>query len=126
MLKRFIAPVFLCLAFFACAPSEGDSCDKANSGTCESDTEVLWCEGGKYKLLNCRGATGCSEDKDKEQVSCDVGNLRAGDPCLASQENTGQCDASNANQAVICQSGTIKAETCKSCALQNGQIVCSP
>jgi hypothetical protein len=125
MLKRFMLPLALCLAVIACKPAAGDDCDDANTGTCESDTEALFCDGGKYKLIHCRGANGCIETKDKEFI-CEQGNFRAGDPCLSSQENMGMCDASNANQRVVCRGGTVQADTCKGCAIQSGQIVCQP
>jgi hypothetical protein len=32
----------------------------------------------------------------------------------------------NANQVLKCTSGTWQAQTCKSCAVQSGSIVCTP
>ncbi|WP_224243546.1 hypothetical protein [Hyalangium gracile] len=117
----------LCLALStACGsdPEAGDSCS-VGEGYCQSSSEALVCDGGSLKLLNCRGANGCSKDDDGD-ATCTFGDFRAGDPCLSTQENAAQCDASNANQLLRCSGGSMKAEACKGCAVQSGTITCQP
>lgn len=110
------------LAFTACGnkPAAGDDC-KADAAVCSSKTVALFCEGGSYREVLCKGAAGCNVSD--EGVTCHV-KAAAGDACMASQDEVGQCDSENANKALVCTAGKWTAQDCSSCAVEVGFVVC--
>ncbi len=125
-MKVVLPALVLLLAVAACTatPEAGEECDQEGAGVCETSALWLQCDGGKYRAIPCRGPAGCTEGSS--QLVCDTSKARAGDACPSSQQNLGQCDASNANSALVCRAGTWAAAACKACAVQGDAIVCQP
>ncbi len=112
-----LAPLVACLQ-----PAVGDTCNPEGSAACASTSEALYCEGGTFVGVPCRGEAGCIHDGDR--IICDLAGARAGDACPRSSENLAQCDVSNANQGLLCRNLVWETVTCQACAIQGGQVIC--
>ncbi|HEX5744818.1 MAG TPA: hypothetical protein VFZ09_01165 [Archangium sp.] len=125
MLKHIALAALLSLATACTAdPEAGDKCTPEGGITCDTTTSALFCEGGVFRAVPCRGGAGCVAGQDRGV--CDLTKAQAGDACPASAANSGQCDAANPNQLLKCTGGTWTAQACKSCSTQAGGIYCVP
>jgi hypothetical protein len=112
-----LAPLAACLQ-----PAAGDTCNPEDSAACASTSVALYCVGGSFQAVPCRGEAGCIHDADR--IICDLAGAHAGDACPRTSENLMQCDVSNANQALLCKNRVWQTVTCQACAIQGGQAIC--
>jgi len=106
---------------------EGDACMGVTDEeyACSPDKKrALVCRGGVFaKLLECRGAGGCSQLGT--QLSCDTSLAAKGDPCKTQGQVSCTVDG---NEMVICRDGKfVLHRYCrgpKHCTLDHDQPVC--
>lgn len=124
-MHRALAVSFSLALLASCgSPKVGDACATSDgTGVCESSSVALVCEAGRLRAVPCKGAAGCIADSAR--FSCDLRAV-AGDACPRSVEAQAQCDSADANSGLKCTSGAWRAEACKACRLQGGQIMCDP
>lgn len=104
-------------------PKAGDSCTEAGF-LCESASSALECKVGKWTSLPCRGPDGCARTGDT--VSCDMRGNREGDLCASSAEGKGLCTEDNLGTLECRQGVLLKTNTCRTCAVANGLVTCTP
>lgn len=119
-----VAAVILGGFLSACGgASAGDSCN-TDGFLCQDGSSALECRLGTWRQLPCRGPTGCKVENSR--VSCDMTGNIEGDPCAATTEGEGLCDASG-TAALQCRQGVlVKTATCQSCSVVGEEIVCNP
>ena len=63
-------------------PQAGKVCPVQDHGkwTCSDRENALYCDGGKYVAIPCRGAKGCTGKPT--EASCDASLGRVGDVCI--------------------------------------------
>jgi hypothetical protein len=121
MIRRSLAVLcFLVVAACGTDPAPGEAC--TGGIACMSATTALFCEGGTFKAIECRGPAGCIAGDTT--AACDVTRSRAGEACPKQSEGAGMCDAGNANQLIKCEAGTWKSSACNGCFTQGTQVMC--
>ena len=99
----------------------GGSCSQTGF-LCQDKSNALECLGGTWTALPCRGTGGCAVANS--QVTCDMSADMAGDACASSAEGLGLCTV-DGHATLECRGGTLQqTNTCTSCAITNGQVVC--
>ena len=99
----------------------GDSCE-GSGYICSSETQALECRQSRWRVLPCRGISGCQEANGS--IKCDTTNNMAGDNCALSAEGRGLC-RDDGKAVLECRMGVlVETETCVSCSELGTQIVC--
>ncbi|HEY8078904.1 MAG TPA: hypothetical protein VIF62_32455 [Labilithrix sp.] len=115
--------VGLVLLLGACKAKVGGSCLTGQSD-CQDKTNGLTCgTSGKYELMPCRGANGCT--KQGAKFDCDDSVAMPDDRC--DEENEVACQVDK-KAALECHSGKfVVGETCKGphgCEIKGDKITC--
>ena len=123
------------LALFACVvalascdlerpPKPGGLCKTNKTAVCLNGGAILWCDGGHWLEVPCRGARGCMAGGGK--VACDNSGNIAGDRCPSWDESTAYCAANDPKTMYKCENGRqTKHECSDTCASSGGRITCS-
>jgi hypothetical protein len=123
-MKQLLPVLLLALTTGCPPPAPGAPCDPGEAH-CSDFNEGLFCEEGRLRALECRGPQGCST-YPTGRVICDHTISLSGDPCLATAEGEKQCNRANANELIVCRSGTWMEEACKGCVQEGSTITCQP
>ena len=109
------------------APREGGKCD-TNGFSCADAASALECKAGLWAKLPCRGAGGCKREADV--VRCDMSANTEGDSCASTAAGRGLCTTDMMGtlecRDVMGNLQLVKTNTCRSCAVNGENIVCSP
>lgn len=83
----------------------GDPCslDEDGAAICSGHDVMVACHGGRYALVPCRGALGCSNAEGR--ALCDGSLAEPGDPCRG--ENVKACSV-DSTQVLICKQGVMQ------------------
>jgi len=83
----------------------GEPCSTDDEGAaiCASQAGMLACHGGRYAIVPCRGARGCSNADGR--ALCDASIAEAGDACH--DENLKACSG-DGSQVLICKQHTMQ------------------
>jgi hypothetical protein len=123
-MRRLLLLLPAALFLFACgSPKAGDKCS-TNGFLCQDGANALECKLGSWVQLPCRGSSGCTKSGDT--VQCDMTADLEGDNCASSAEGKGLCTA-DGTATLECRDGKlVKTNTCRTCTVQNDQVVCTP
>ena len=109
------------LLLSACGVKPGDACE-GGGYLCSSEKEAVECRDDVWRVLPCRGPSGCSEVGGT--IQCDLTGSVAGDACAASAEGRGLCTADG--KAVLeCRMGElVQVKSCRVCSTTETRVVC--
>ncbi len=112
------------LPMLACGSvAVGGSCNTVGF-LCADVTAALECKNGLWVKLPCKGTNGCKHEGDV--VTCDMSSNDEGDNCSSSAQGTGLC-AKDLKGILECREGKlVKTHICRSCAVTNDQVICTP
>lgn len=106
----------------ACGSAKaGGSCSQEGF-LCQDTQTALECRIGVWLALPCRGPGGCTVASGA--VTCDMSGDMAGDACASTAEGKAICTTSG-NATLQCTNGSlVQSNTCTTCTVSNGQVVC--
>ena len=116
----------------------GSPCAPLDTGLCYGTSQAVWCEDGKWTLINCRGPKACSASADdapgcggslvcKGGIACDLEHSFPGDPCPTAWEGSAVCWVADAGirQALQCRLQMMTILYCASdCTEAAGKTFC--
>ena len=113
------------LLFVACGGAQvpGGSCNSPGL-VCKDPSAALECHGGRWALLPCRGPAGCMASGS--EILCDASADVAGDGCALAEEGLGMCSIDGLATLECRDSVLFKTNTCSSCAVSGGLVICQP
>src|SRR5260370_12978430 len=111
--------------FVACGGAHvvGGSCNSPGL-VCQEASAALECHDGRWALLPCRGPAGCMTSGS--EILCDVSANGVGDGCALAQESRGMCSIDGHATLECRDSVLVKTNTCSSCAVSGGFVICQP
>ncbi len=122
MTARLLVSLGAALAFAACKPAVGSSCDKGEA-RCLDPGRALLCEAGRFIESPCRGKNGCR--LEPEGTACDVHENRDGDACSKDEEGAAVC--ADPTTLVSCRGGQYVRSPCRGkggCVEEAGHTQC--
>lgn len=119
---RGLSSLVVALAFGACKPGVGSSCEKGES-RCLDEKRALVCQKRAFVETPCLGPNGCRTEP--AGVSCDVRGNRAGDACSTDEEGAAVCG--DEKTLVACHKGKYARVPCRGpggCAQEGSSTLC--
>ncbi|MFO0660030.1 MAG: hypothetical protein U0165_09400 [Polyangiaceae bacterium] len=101
-------PVAGCSGLSESKPKPGDAC-KRGTGACFDAKSQLACQDGKFIVVPCKGAGGCSENGGT--LKCDITGNETGDACATEDDGTGLCTPDK-KAMVKCIKGKYRRDEC--------------
>jgi hypothetical protein len=124
-LKAFAFSLLLALASCEGKPAAGNKCTNAGRFVCGDAVTALYCEGGTYRAVSCRGARGCSGGI--VAPSCDDRSAIEGESCMPPSNDDRACTSDRA-RALVCRDGRWEAwRACKGargCVAMEDRVEC--
>jgi hypothetical protein len=121
--RTLISLVAFATLAFACKAKEGGKCKIENQEQCVDKASALLCQGGMWKVAQCRGPKGCATLGT--ETDCDQTAARVGEVCDAPNHIVCSDDKKN---SLFCKDGEWQLdEVCsgpKGCSVSAGRTEC--
>jgi hypothetical protein len=123
---RVLALFAIALLALGCRskPAAGDKCTKEGRYVCADLQSALYCKSGVFVAVPCKGAKGCSGDKNPR---CDYELAAEGDACMSASSENYACSVDN-KSGLVCKDGKfVLWRACKGpqgCVVRADRIEC--